>query len=368
MKNILSRALISVAAVTFTMFIIAFPAQASPDDSESAAVQGQQEFGDLIGAALDRFPDAIVDFTWEADHGVIVATPDDTRAVGAFVSMRAPNVRVTESQAGVVPYLGRAAVESQVLNDLVGTGATALSAAYDPSINAVRLTSWVDNVAKISQRLIERASRGFGLAVIAEFKPSSDAPRTVAARGGESYGGGCTGGFIATRSGVAGILTAAHCTTKPTTYNGLTTGATYTANSSQGTYDLRFTALTGSVENKIRIDNSGNTRTITSVGSVAAGMTICRFGLTSGYACTQVTKYWGSVTYSDVGMTFNGLYYAASPGIVKPGDSGGPWFYNSTAYGITSGYHIVDGTPTGSLFTPAAYTGSFPVVVTIKTS
>ena len=76
---------------------------------------------------------------------------------------------------------------------------------------------------------------------------------------------GCTGGFIANRGASYGITTSAHCTSKPATYDGDTTGTTYVASNNR---DVRFTTLSGDTpQNQFRY-NFGLYRTITSTGIV----------------------------------------------------------------------------------------------------
>lgn len=186
-------------------------------------------------------------------------------------------------------------------------------------------------------------------------EPGTEAPRPEY-EGGESYGT-CTGGFVGYRGSTPGIITAQHCTSKPSTYDGATTGLTYAATNN---YDVRFTALSGGTPlNKIKSGASTYT-TITGVGVVSVGMWVAKYGKVTGYGSTTVKEYAGCVTYTD-GKTWCGLYRTNGQ-ITQNGDSGGPWFYVGRAYGIHSG----SGTA-GSLFTPIAYISYISGGVSVKT-
>lgn len=188
---------------------------------------------------------------------------------------------------------------------------------------------------------------------------SSDDPpvEQSTTQGGESYST-CTGGFVGYRSGVYGIITASHCTSKPTTYDGDTTGSTFTASSSR---DLRFTALSGGTpENKVRAGSSTFTF-ITSVGIVSAGMNIAKYGKVTGYGSDVVESYQGCVEFVS-GAIWCGLYQTQDD-MTDGGDSGGPWFYINKAYAVTTGSNS-----SGSFISPIAYIAYISGTVTVKTS
>ncbi|WP_155884540.1 S1 family peptidase [Actinomadura flavalba] len=82
-------------------------------------------------------------------------------------------------------------------------------------------------------------------------------------------------------------------------------------------------------------------------GTPRKGTRICKFGVTSGASCTTVRA--SNATISTGGRTYRRMV-TTNGGGVRPGDSGGPWYYGGTAYGITHGYF--EGTKR-SVFTPA---------------
>lgn len=80
-------------------------------------------------------------------------------------------------------------------------------------------------------------------------------------------------------------------------------------------------------------------------GRPSAGDVICHFGKTSGRSCAAV---WDADR--DIG-DLDGMVVMNSD-IGQSGDSGGPWYYGSTAIGIHSGDHILNDVRR-SMFTPA---------------
>ena len=163
---------------------------------------------------------------------------------------------------------------------------------------------------------------------------------------------------MATRGSGYGILTAAHCTTKPSTYHGDATGSTYLAPTN---YDLRFTALSGGTpRNQIKIGAS-SFRIITQTGIVSPGITLYKYGRTTGYGYSVVDKAADCYTDSS-GKTWCHTFKTKTK-VTEGGDSGGPWFMNNRAYGIHHG-----SSPSGSLLTPIAYVGLFSGGVAVKTS
>jgi hypothetical protein len=59
----------------------------------------------------------------------------------------------------------------------------------------------------------------------------------------------------------------------------------------------------------------------------SVGTWVCKYGKASGYGC-------GTIAQTD----FDGINVRVTGVTVQEGDSGGPWFYNNTAYGTTISY------------------------------
>lgn len=140
----------------------------------------------------------------------------------------------------------------------------------------------------------------------------------------------CTSGFgtVQIGSGVRGISTAAHCGNSQSD-----DGSSLTIKGEHnGTYG-DFQWHTGP---KIENDNfySGNSTTtevgerdVASVGSPLVGQSLCLNGKTTHKHCQEVRK---------LNVCFDGRCNLVQMGarLADGGDSGGPWFWNYTAYGL----------------------------------
>lgn len=73
------------------------------------------------------------------------------------------------------------------------------------------------------------------------------------------------------------------------------------------------------------------------MGTLSRNMAICWFGKTTNVKkCTQVNNYPIAVGSSSGGY---GNMVDTENCCNKPGDSGGPWSYGTTVYGVTHGYY-----------------------------
>lgn len=82
-------------------------------------------------------------------------------------------------------------------------------------------------------------------------------------------------------------------------------------------------------------------------GMPSTGTRICKFGMTTSATCSTVRTRDATITSADI--TYRHMVIMNGGG-VRPGDSGGPWYYGGTAYGITHDYFA--GSDRSS-FTPA---------------
>ncbi|MFY1632807.1 hypothetical protein ACN27F_05870 [Solwaraspora sp. WMMB335] len=334
---------------------------------EVSATPGQGEFSDFLAGLLEKAPRYVVDFSWQGDHGVVLAAPEGESAVRGYAASqeRAVRVAVRTSVPGAVPYVDRTAVELAAIEVLKPADAGYLAARYDAASDRVVVTVRTDDRAAsalaIGRALAgQRAGAYTGPALTIEYGTADDLPREASTtQGGETYST-CTGGFVANRGSSYGITTSAHCTSKPGSYDGDTTGATYVASSNR---DVRFTTLSGGTpQNQFRY-NFGAYRTITSTGIVTTGALLFKFGKTTGYTSsgTTVESYAGCVTFSS-GNVWCNLYYTESK-VTEGGDSGGPWFVAYTGYAFTTGSNSG-----GSYITPIAYVCSISGCPSVKTS
>ena len=140
----------------------------------------------------------------------------------------------------------------------------------------------------------------------------------------------CSLGFNVRSGSTYYFLTAGHCTNIGSTWtNGSVTLGTRAGTSFPGNdYGIvRYTNTT--------ITKSGmvGSQDITSAGTPAVGTTVYRRGSTTGIHSGTVTALNATVNYRE--GTVYGLIRTTV--CAEPGDSGGPLYYRTTAYGLTSG-------------------------------
>lgn len=160
------------------------------------------------------------------------------------------------------------------------------------------------------------------------------------------YGGltinGTTGFSVRHAStGTRGIATAGHLNNVQN-YGGY--NLPFQAEIYSGSCDVQWhTAPDFTVINQIKWWSDGSTRNITSTiarPNQSVGAYVAKYGITTNYTYGTIESkdyapsYVPNVTATFILVNDNQGY---SP-LVRPGDSGGPWFLSNTAYGITSGY------------------------------
>lgn len=155
---------------------------------------------------------------------------------------------------------------------------------------------------------------------------------------------GCTAGFTVWRNSAPsehGVTTAGHCDNYQT-YNGRAVLTFISAH--EGAYgDVQWHRSSEYVSNRF-FYNTGATRPATGTGTAGPGAAVCKFGQTSGQTCDEVYKT-NQCRGIYCGPTMTHRRKAAG------GDSGGPWFYGNTAYGIHSGWKT-DNLFDRDMFTP----------------
>lgn len=157
------------------------------------------------------------------------------------------------------------------------------------------------------------------------------------------YGGGslstCTAGFSVSKSGYPnGIITADHC---PNSQSFGSTALSYRGGSS--TRDVQWHSSSTYAAPEIHWGYNGVYQ-VSGKANPVVGQTLCREGKTSGFDCDTTYKA-NQCRGSYCGMMTMSNREAAG------GDSGGPWFAGSTAYGVHSGYVTIWGLPR-DMFTP----------------
>ncbi len=151
----------------------------------------------------------------------------------------------------------------------------------------------------------------------------------------------CTSGFaVKTAGGTKGITTAGHCSNTQS-HSGET--LPFQSQAYGTSYDIQWhTAPDFTVTNKIKWWSDGSTRDITATKSrsnQSVGMYVAKYGKTSGYTAGYISsKTYQPTSIPDATATFIRVDNTGDfEDLSSAGDSGGPWFNLSTAYGSHSG-------------------------------
>jgi hypothetical protein len=176
------------------------------------------------------------------------------------------------------------------------------------------------------------------------------------------YGGlplsSCTSGFtVQNSSGTKGVSTAAHCgNSQAYAGNWLTFQSEYYT----GSYDIQWHTLSGATLQPIIKVGSGTRDIYGTVprASQVTGAWVCKQGKTTGYTCG---------TTSSTSYCYNGactwIYVSGgSVNLSEPGDSGGPWFSGTSAYGSHTA-----GSGNNSVYMPVDYLSGVGVSVVLGT-
>lgn len=150
----------------------------------------------------------------------------------------------------------------------------------------------------------------------------------------------CTSGFsVKNGSGTKGITTAAHCN-NTVSYN--MTNLPFQSSAYGGQYDVQWHTAPGFTVRNLANDGT-NYRYIwgtKSHGSQYEGEWVCMYGKVSLYRCGQITDKYFQPHPPDCYYCFTSTFIRVHrDGVTlgQGGDSGGPWMYGNTAYGIHHG-------------------------------
>ncbi len=323
----------------------------------AAQFNGLADFESLADDAKASMPEAFVGAVWGFGQGTITVRPGAGATVRTLAGGHSPKTSVVERD--LPSEREQQALVASVAEALAGGSEGSLDVYYEMAGNRV-VTSVGPGAKALSQAVpAGLKDRAIAIGTRVDVVETDTLQQEATARGGMVYGG-CTGGFIVSGSGTRGISTAAHCTTKPSSYDGNSLGTTATPYITS--YDLRWTTFTSGTSGNSFQYTSGGYRNATSTGNAAVGGVVCKYGKTTGSFCTTVA----STGHCD--GQYCQLLQTVS-GSVQPGDSGGPWYYGNKALGITHGfvYKIgYPGSPIADLFT--GVTGVTLLGVTVVTS
>lgn len=331
-----------VAAVGVSVPVSAGASSSSPVE-DGALVSA---LSDHAGISDDRAAGIIAgqdDFSWlvhdleQTEVGFAGAAIEPTDTADAWISF------VGEPSADAVSRIESAGLKIDVRTDARFTAAElreALSATHaeleahqgvagaagylDVESQELVFAVWpdgVDSLGQISELAagVQAKSGGPKVAVTVEAEPAV----VDELDGGAHLSNGCTSAFNVKYSGGTGFLTAAHCTNS-------VAGSTFVREKEVAGVDAQLHKASG-VTNRIRYNSGGSTRAITTWAYPQSGTALCIYGATSGYQCSTI--YTNDACWPGLGCGF----YATNDGVTSGGDSGGPWYSGSTAYGVHKG-------------------------------
>jgi hypothetical protein len=198
-----------------------------------------------------------------------------------------------------------------------------------------RVVIYADDVNSLNARFADRLASDADQIVVRTVPALSKPAVNV-------YGGLpitlCTSGFgiIKAGTGERGIVTAGHCP-DATEANGV--NLPFRAQLTSGSYDLQWNARgTSTIKNWAQWLADGTTRTITSrvfKSNQVVGSAVCKYGNTTFYTCADIQDLFYAPNGCISGATPTYVYlHRAGVNMFDHGDSGGPVFLNSAAYGI----------------------------------
>jgi len=306
----------SLAAVALTATaVLAAPALSAPTQATAGTATVASKLGSqTAGSYLNAQGQTVVTVTTASAAATV-------RAAGAIPKM------VTRSAADLQKA-------TRTLDDTAKIPGTAW--AVDPATNQV-LVSVDSTVTGANLAAVKAAVAKLGSAARMESVPG--AFTTKISGGTAIYSGGyrCSLGFNVVSGSTYYFLTAGHCGNIGTTWysnsNRTTVLGTRTGTSFPGN-DFAIIRYTGSAAHPGDVNlYNGTTQDITSAGTPTVGATVYRSGSTTGVHSGRVTALNATVNYAEGSVS--GLIRTTV--CAEGGDSGGPLFAGTVAYGLTSG-------------------------------
>lgn len=350
--------------------LLAATSSSTPSEDSADPLAWQSPFVVLVDDIRRKFPDDFAGARVENDSTIWVAFSGDapTDAATALGEFERPiniieNRGFTESE--LIEHLhethhsakGHALVDKIVSSYDIATGDISVTVAHDGSLStqtekdalvtALRAglpSSVADHVGGIDFRVIDDLEGG-----------------PEASLGGGTKVNLCTAGFVIRNGSQRNLTTAGHCTDDPTYDDTDVSGNDVTVDletedSHEGEWgDLERLSLPDESEhsfvNKFRYNTGADQFQFvyTIAGIPEEGIWLTKFGQTTGYGSARV--YRTNVSVNDIDRLV-----AMHNQVTDGGDSGGPWFDGTEAYGIHFGSYAGIGFPwvkKRSLFTPA---------------
>ncbi|MGV9357178.1 S1 family peptidase [Streptomyces misionensis] len=254
----------------------------------------------------------------------LVAVAAGFLAAAAFA---APTANASEAHPFSTAQLTQAS-DSVMKADVPGT-----AWAVDPATN--RLVVTVDST--VSQAEIAKIKKQAGTdAGALTIKHTAGTFKPLISGGDAIYGGQyrCSLGFNVHSGSTYYFLTAGHCGQVASTWYS-NSGHTTTLGTNVGySFPGNDFALVKYTNSSIAHPSAVGSQTISSAATPSVGQTVYRRGSTTGTHSGKVTALNATVNYGSDGIV-SGLIQTTV--CAEGGDSGGPLYNGSTAYGLTSG-------------------------------
>jgi hypothetical protein len=252
---------------------------------------------------------------------------------------------------------------------VAGTGLESVTSVVPVDHSLLELTTWAERILQSRDDLgrkfdlgIERATnsviiRASSVANAADLEAKIERVLPVKSRGAirfetgglsepniNIYGGlalsTCTVGYSTrtTTGGQRGIATAGHC---PSSQSFAGTALPFQAEDMQGNQDVQWHSLPTGVDAVPKVRDATGTRFVRGTRGRAnqpEGAMVCSYGKTSGYRCgTLIRKDWSPSYITNPSPTFMVVHSFSGADMGNAGDSGGPWYNGTEAWGIHSG-------------------------------
>lgn len=175
-----------------------------------------------------------------------------------------------------------------------------------------------------------------------------DAPAGDGHTRGGAHLTSCTSGFVVRHpaTGTTGYITAGHCGNTQTyfEYGGVSYASTFISEIRDADQDVQWHTTSHPEYPHFYADSTTSYRLLQAQlnrsGQVIGGF-VCHRGKTTGYSCGTIASKTFQPTWANAcfGVTCASVWIRVQGANLKcyPGDSGGPWFLNNTAYGIYKG-------------------------------
>jgi streptogrisin B len=324
--RLLRRVAVGFLAVATTAVTVSAinPAQASPAARSSATAQaaaadatateqliaalGVKSAGSYLDSQTGRM---VVDVTTKADAAKVRASGFTARVV-SHSAAQLDKAQATLAKQARVPGTAWATdpVTNQVLVSVDSTVTGAKLAKVTAAVDALRGLARLEHVA-------------------GQFK-------TVITGGDAIYGGAyrCSLGFNVHSGSTYYFLTAGHCGQVASTWYANSSHTTLLGTNVGYSFPGDDFALVRYTNNSIAHPSAVGSQAISSAATPAVGTTVYRRGSTTGIHSGRVTALNATVNYGG-GEIVYGLIRTTV--CAEPGDSGGPLYGGSVAYGLTSG-------------------------------